>query len=43
MSGAGKDSAVIIDASGGMGGAFEAALIEEEAFDAVHGFARCQF
>jgi NAD(P)-dependent dehydrogenase (short-subunit alcohol dehydrogenase family) len=40
MSGAGKGSAVVIGASGGIGGAFEAALIEEGAFDAVHGFAR---
>jgi NAD(P)-dependent dehydrogenase (short-subunit alcohol dehydrogenase family) len=36
MSGA----AVIIGASGGIGVAFEAALIEEGAFDMVHGFAR---
>lgn len=36
MSGA----AVIIGASGGIGGAFEAALIDEGAFDVVHGFAR---
>ena len=35
-----KSSAVIIGASGGIGGAFEAALIEEGAFDVVHGFAR---
>lgn len=40
MSGAGKTSAVIIGASGGIGGAFEAALIEEGIFGAVHGFAR---
>ncbi len=40
MSGAGKTSAVVIGASGGIGGAFEAALIEEGAFDVVHGFAR---
>lgn len=40
MSGAGKASAVIIGASGGIGGALEAALIEEGAFDIVHGFAR---
>uniref|UniRef100_UPI0035CA7065 SDR family NAD(P)-dependent oxidoreductase n=1 Tax=uncultured Sphingomonas sp. TaxID=158754 RepID=UPI0035CA7065 len=33
-------SAVIIGASGGIGAAFEAALIEEGAFDVVHGFAR---
>jgi NAD(P)-dependent dehydrogenase (short-subunit alcohol dehydrogenase family) len=32
--------AVIIGASGGIGGALEAALIEEGAFDRVHGFAR---
>lgn len=36
----GKNSAVVIGASGGIGGAFEAALIEEGAFAAVHGFAR---
>ena len=36
MSGA----AVVIGASGGIGGALEAALIDEAAFDAVHGFAR---
>jgi len=36
MSGA----AVVIGASGGIGGALEAALIEEGAFDIVHGFAR---
>lgn len=40
MSGAGKASAVVIGASGGIGGAIEAALIEEAAFDVVHGFAR---
>ncbi|PZQ57542.1 MAG: short-chain dehydrogenase [Novosphingobium pentaromativorans] len=40
MSGAGKTSAVVIGASGGIGGAFEAALVEEGAFDIVHGFAR---
>jgi NAD(P)-dependent dehydrogenase (short-subunit alcohol dehydrogenase family) len=39
MSGKGT-SAVVIGASGGIGGAFEAALIEEGAFDVVHGFAR---
>ncbi|QNQ11342.1 SDR family NAD(P)-dependent oxidoreductase [Sphingomonas alpina] len=33
-------AAVVIGASGGIGGAFEAALIEEGAFDLVHGFAR---
>lgn len=32
--------AVIIGASGGIGGAIEAALIEEGTFDTVHGFAR---
>ncbi len=36
----GKNSAVVIGASGGIGGAFEAALIEEGTFAAVHGFAR---
>lgn len=35
-----KTSAVVIGASGGIGGAFEAALIDEGAFDVVHGFAR---
>lgn len=40
MSGAGQTSAVIIGASGGIGGALEAALQEEGAFDIVHGFAR---
>jgi NAD(P)-dependent dehydrogenase (short-subunit alcohol dehydrogenase family) len=40
MSGAGKGAAVVIGASGGIGGAIEAALIEEGAFDVVHGFAR---
>lgn len=40
MSVAGKASAVVIGASGGIGGAFEAVLIEEGAFDVVHGFAR---
>jgi NAD(P)-dependent dehydrogenase (short-subunit alcohol dehydrogenase family) len=33
-------SAVVIGASGGIGAAFEAALIEEGVFDVVHGFAR---
>jgi NAD(P)-dependent dehydrogenase (short-subunit alcohol dehydrogenase family) len=33
-------SAVVIGASGGIGGAFEAALVEEGAFEVVHGFAR---
>ncbi|WP_126174467.1 SDR family NAD(P)-dependent oxidoreductase [Altericroceibacterium xinjiangense] len=40
MSGSGKGAAVIIGASGGIGAAFEAALIEEGAFDVVHGLAR---
>lgn len=40
MSGVGKASAVIIGASGGIGGALEASLIEEGAFEVVHGFAR---
>lgn len=40
MSGADNVSAVVIGASGGIGGALEAALIEEGAFHAVHGFAR---
>ena len=40
MSGPGNSSAVIIGASGGIGGALEAALKEEGAFDIVHGFAR---
>ncbi|KMS56359.1 short-chain dehydrogenase [Novosphingobium barchaimii LL02] len=40
MSGAGKTCAVVIGASGGIGGAFEAALIEEGTFGTVHGFAR---
>jgi NAD(P)-dependent dehydrogenase (short-subunit alcohol dehydrogenase family) len=40
MSGAGSASAVIVGASGGIGGALEAALIEEGAFEVVHGFAR---
>ena len=40
MSGGGKASAVVIGASGGIGGAFETALIEEGAFEVVHGFAR---
>lgn len=35
-----KASAVVIGASGGIGGAFEAALVEERAFAVVHGFAR---
>jgi NAD(P)-dependent dehydrogenase (short-subunit alcohol dehydrogenase family) len=40
MSGPAKASAVVIGASGGIGGAFEAALIDEGAFDVVHGFAQ---
>lgn len=40
MSGSGKGSAVIVGASGGIGGAFETTLIEEGAFEVVHGFAR---
>ncbi len=40
MSGAARNSAVVIGASGGVGGAFEAALLEEGAFDVVYGFAR---
>jgi NAD(P)-dependent dehydrogenase (short-subunit alcohol dehydrogenase family) len=40
MSGAGKVSAVVIGAAGGIGGALEAALMEEGAFETVHGFAR---
>jgi len=40
MSGPGKTSAVVIGASGGIGAAFEAALIEEGVFEVVHGFAR---
>ncbi|QVM83110.1 SDR family NAD(P)-dependent oxidoreductase [Novosphingobium decolorationis] len=35
-----SSSAVVIGASGGIGAAFEAALIEEGAFEVVHGFAR---
>lgn len=33
-------AAVVIGASGGIGAAFEAALVEEGAFEVVHGFAR---
>jgi NAD(P)-dependent dehydrogenase (short-subunit alcohol dehydrogenase family) len=40
MSDAGRASAVVIGASGGIGGALEAVLLEEGAFAAVHGFAR---
>lgn len=35
-----ETSAVVIGASGGIGGALEAALLEEGTFEAVHGFAR---
>jgi len=40
MSAASDASAVVIGASGGIGGALEAALVEEGAFHTVHGFAR---
>jgi NAD(P)-dependent dehydrogenase (short-subunit alcohol dehydrogenase family) len=40
MSSAMGSSAVVIGASGGIGGALEAALIEEGPFKVVHGFAR---
>ncbi len=40
MTASSKASAVVIGASGGIGAAFEAALIEEGVFDTVHGFAR---
>ncbi|TCU54423.1 NAD(P)-dependent dehydrogenase (short-subunit alcohol dehydrogenase family) [Novosphingobium sp. PhB57] len=40
MSAAGRSSAVVIGASGGIGAAFEAALIEEGAYEVVRGFAR---
>lgn len=40
MNGGARASAVVIGASGGIGGAFEAALMEEGAFATVHGFAR---
>lgn len=40
MSETGKTSAVVIGASGGIGAALEAVLIEEGAFETVHGFAR---
>lgn len=42
MSGATESSAVVIGASGGIGGAFEAALIEEGTFQTVYGFARAR-
>jgi NAD(P)-dependent dehydrogenase (short-subunit alcohol dehydrogenase family) len=35
-----KSAAVVIGASGGIGGAFEATLVQEGAYEAVHGFAR---
>ena len=40
MSATDHGSAVVIGASGGIGGAFEAALIEEGGFATMHGFAR---
>jgi len=40
MSGTGKGAAVVIGASGGIGGALETALVEEGTFATVHGFAR---
>ena len=40
MSDSGNGAAVVIGASGGIGAAFEATLIEEGAFDVVHGYAR---
>lgn len=40
MTSSGKQAAVVIGASGGIGRAFEAALAEEGAFDTVYGFAR---
>lgn len=40
MTGSTKNAAVVIGASGGIGAAFEAALIDEGVFDVVHGFAR---
>lgn len=40
MSAGAKTSAVIIGASGGIGSALEAALIEEGTYDVVHGLAR---
>jgi NAD(P)-dependent dehydrogenase (short-subunit alcohol dehydrogenase family) len=35
-----KSAAVVIGASGGIGGAFEASLVQEGAYETVHGFAR---
>jgi NAD(P)-dependent dehydrogenase (short-subunit alcohol dehydrogenase family) len=40
MTGTTHSSAVVIGASGGIGGAIEAALLEEGTYHAVHGFAR---
>lgn len=40
MNGSGKGSAVVIGASGGIGQALEAVLVEEAAFEAVYGLAR---
>ena len=40
MSATPQTSAVVIGASGGIGGALEASLTEEGVFDTVHGFAR---
>jgi NAD(P)-dependent dehydrogenase (short-subunit alcohol dehydrogenase family) len=40
VSGSDKGAAVIVGASGGIGAAFEAALIEEGVFGVVHGLAR---
>lgn len=40
MKGDDKRAAVVIGASGGIGRAFETALVEEGAFQVVHGFAR---
>lgn len=42
MSSADQASAVVIGASGGIGGAFETALIDEGLFHTVHGFARAR-
>jgi NAD(P)-dependent dehydrogenase (short-subunit alcohol dehydrogenase family) len=40
MTGLNQSSAVVIGASGGIGGAIETALLEEGSFHTVHGFAR---
>lgn len=40
MTGSTQNAAVVVGASGGIGAAFEAALIDEGIFDVVHGFAR---